>query len=152
MEKFYDTIDTGSLMLAALDLGFDAIDLAVAVRVHLAPRVISWNDGCALGTTPQVSILVGCRYSCTFDRDVLYDLLDPVHAEHLAQSLHQHVDDLVQITVGSTVEEVVREVADAALCLHRALLSRHLRPSKTKSKYTTSRARSSGSPLAPTRG
>ena len=43
MEKCYDSIDTGLLLTAALDHGFEPTDLAVAARVHLAPRVtIIW--------------------------------------------------------------------------------------------------------------
>jgi len=121
IEKFYDSIRPGRVMKKAREQGIDIRILAIAMQVHLAPRVLR-TEGC-YGTVVKVSrsVLAGCRFSNAFARSVMYDILDKAGANYGMTICRQFVDDLSQNTRGKRIKEVAREAIDVSLRIKEGL-------------------------------
>ena len=64
--KFFDTIDIPTLVSQAVQTGFPARQLALALQQHTAPRIIQVSGHCAQPIQVFKSILPGCKHAVAF--------------------------------------------------------------------------------------
>ena len=63
--KLFDAIDPATLIEEAIELGFHATDLCLAMQMHLAPRYIMMLGVVSSLIQPLRSILPGCILAVT---------------------------------------------------------------------------------------
>ena len=105
--KFFDSICPGKLIHLAMEQNIDKGLMAIAMQVHMAPRVLKTRG--FFGPMVQVSrsILAGCKFSVAFARTAIYWILEQSHAR-------QYVDDIAQCIRGMNMQKVEDEcVRDA---------------------------------------
>jgi len=115
VEKSYESIKPRWPMEAARGQGMTIKVLALAMRVHLAPRLLRF-DKCTNGMVEvATSIIAGRKFSNAFARCIVYNILEDAHKRvGPGTSFRQHVDDLPQNNKGESMGRVARESADAA--------------------------------------
>ena len=96
MEKFYDSLDPGKLIDAALALDYNAFLLYMGLQVHLAPRILIVGEAYSEVINVTSSIAAGCTQSNSWARQYLFSLLEDVHFRIPGKILQvrQYVDDL----------------------------------------------------------
>ena len=66
-EKFFDTMEVGILVIAALKYGYPAVPLLIAMLIYIAYRVISAEGIVSLDILPlDISSIVGCSHSVSW--------------------------------------------------------------------------------------
>ena len=106
-EKVFDSIDIEVLIQLARECGFPMKQLAVSLIVHQAPRRLKL--GKALGECINNlgrSILAGCKRSTHFARVYLLKMVRHLAKTHKDTSLYLHVDDISNLTRGTSQKEL----------------------------------------------
>ena len=135
VEKFYDSLDVAQLVKFSTYLGFPVLVAAMDLQIHVAARALRWCSHHSLPMDVSSSILAGSKYSNSYARAYLYDMLDGLHmAAPVTQS--QHVDDLATLAHGDATS-VLEMLVEAATCLRDGFASRQLVVS-TKTVVTAS--------------
>ena len=93
------------------------------MQIHLAMRRILADGWIADPIFPLSLILQGCKFSVSFARETVYDILEAAHSRIFLPgvSLGLHVDDLVQ-TVILNSKVVLDTARTVALTLARAFV------------------------------
>ena len=81
IEKFFDTIDIGDVVTAALEHGYPLADLHLALAVHMAPRILQLVSTASSLIRPLRGILQGCMHSRQFAKLVLWKPMQKVYSE-----------------------------------------------------------------------
>ena len=99
-EKFFDTMEVGIVVMAALRYGYPPVPLPIAMLIHIASRVISADGVVSLDVMLlDTSIIAGCSHSVSWTRCFLYDLLDALLRDTIPfTQIKSWVDDLSQRT------------------------------------------------------
>ena len=71
-DKFFDTMDVPSLLVAGINHNFPLSWMAFALQQHLAPRVLQACGHTSVSRQICNSILAGCKLSCPFTRVYVY--------------------------------------------------------------------------------
>ena len=119
--KFFDSIDIPRLIRRCEELEFPLDQLALAMQVHRAPRVIQAGGCCANPIVATgVSILAGCTFSTSLSRGFLHDSTaqGSIHThEQATATTNQHVDDVSQLIIGDTASAAIHLAVRAGLSI-----------------------------------
>ena len=138
VEKFYDSVDLVKLLIFAQERGFPLAVAALDLQAHLAMRVLRWCGCHSLPLAVSSSILAGSKFSNSYARLYLYDVLEAMHSE-LPLQVGQHVDDLAQCARGMVIAQLRRHTVSGALLLSRLLSERGLTISSKSTAVTSAR-------------
>ena len=75
LEKFYDSIDVVKLIELSVNCGFSLHVAAMDLQVHMGLRILSWAGCYSHPLAVSNSILAGSKFSNTYARTYLYDVL-----------------------------------------------------------------------------
>ena len=108
LKKFFDSIDTATLIQLAKDLGFPMKQLALSLVIHQAPRRLKL--GRTLGeciSNLGRSILAGCKRSTHFARVYLLKMVRHLSesGRHPDTTIYVHVDDISNIIKAKSQQE-----------------------------------------------
>ena len=135
VEKFYDSLDVVQLVKFPTSLGFPVLVAAMDLQIHVAAKALRWCSHHSLPMDVSSSILAGSKYSNSYARAYLYDMLDSLHMA-VPVTLGHHVDDLATLAHGDATS-VLEMLVEAATCLRDGFASRQLVVS-TKTVVTAS--------------
>ena len=106
VRKFYDSILRDELIEQALDLGFPALPLCLAMGIHAAPRFLLAEGQASCPIYPLRSILQGCPTSVALSKAYLYRILQDVSEQFPDADLASFIDDLAADLCGDDPEAV----------------------------------------------
>ena len=136
LEKFYDSIDNVKVIQQAFQLKWNPAVLHMSLLVHMAPRVLRIGDLWGECISPCNSILQGCGSSNSWDRALLYNLVQDLHSLFPVQ-IGQQVDDINHHSEG-TFFQALHWSVEATCMLDRSLTSLGLTISHNKSMVAAS--------------
>eukprot|EP00959_Pyramimonas_sp_CCMP1952_P287889 6020574-Pyramimonas_sp.AAC.1 len=82
IKGFYDDMQWGPLVRAALILGFPPAVLALELLMRLAPRILSQVGSSSMGPQPSQSIAQGLRSGTRFGRCLAHFILQGLTTSH----------------------------------------------------------------------
>ena len=111
LDKFFDTINLHDVRRIAVDFGYPRRELALALSMHRAPRLLQMAGISSCAILPLLSILQGCTHSSRFAKLVTWrpieragkdvqDIRD-VDRSLARVSSSTFVDDVAQLAIGS---------------------------------------------------
>ena len=124
VEKFYDSLDVVQLAKLSTSLGFPVLVAAMDLQIHVSARAPRWCSHYSFPMDVSSSILAGSKYSNSYARAYLYDMLDSLH-KAVPVTLGQHVDDLATLAHGDAAS-VLEMLVEAAICLRDGFASKQL--------------------------
>ena len=68
MEKFYDNIDTATLIKEAANLDYPIVLLSFGLQIHMAPRGLRCYGYCPGQVLAGNGIIAGCTQSTTYTK------------------------------------------------------------------------------------
>ena len=101
MDKFFDRISPTLVAQRGLHDGYPIEDLALALSMHIAPRVLSLGPYMSSLIFPTVSILAGCSHSVDFAKLIMYPVVDAPLTAAPKTRTYSFVDDVSQAAIGS---------------------------------------------------
>ena len=108
---FFDSVPLHLAISDSVRLNMPAPQLALGMKMHLAPRIIRLQGACAKPLAEHGrSILAGCTMSTSVARALLHEALANSNAEDGSVSTAQHVDDVTHIVVADSPGDAVRTV------------------------------------------
>ena len=120
LSKFYDNIQWAHLLDAALTLGYSPLPFALALNLHMAPRILKSKEGYSTPIHPTTGIVAGCAQAHLFAKMVLFGAMKELHAALFGIWARQYVDDLA-IRAQGLVRHVVQHLVAAAGILQHQL-------------------------------
>ena len=116
-EKFYDNVDLGILLEAALRLGLPRRQMVLCVDILLAPREIRIGKVVGTAHEPSNGLLAGLRRANFMARLLLYSAIEAIHNAVPRAGPRSYVDDLTQLVTGRRNEVADESVRGAWLLL-----------------------------------
>ena len=99
-EKFYDNVDLGILLEAALRLGLPCREMVLCVDVLLAPREIRIGKVVGAAEAASNGLLAGMRRANFMARLLLFSTIETIHKAVPRAGPRSYVDDLTQLVTG----------------------------------------------------
>ena len=113
--KFFDTINVQVLFEEAAKLGFPLRQLLLSTIVHHSPRRLKLGAtiGDAISNLGR-SILAGCKRSTHLARVYTLRMVRELSSTHASTRTYQHVDDISNLVLGRSAEQVVQKAVSYA--------------------------------------
>ena len=92
-EKFYGRVDLEFLIGLGHARGFPLAVAAMDLQVHVGVRVLRWAGSHSEPIPVTTSVLAGSKFSNSYARLYLYDILEDIHYKYPVQ-VGLHVDDI----------------------------------------------------------
>ena len=100
MQKFYDSLDLVILIQVVMHHGYSLKLAAIDLQIHVGLRILRWCGSCSSPLAPSTSVLAGGKFSNSYARLYLYDILEELHNDFSSVTLGEHVDDVATLGVG----------------------------------------------------